>query len=74
MKTKTLSILFALVMILSMSVGVFAQDTFDDTWDEIKTITSKTKALCFGFCVISHEFLRRIHAEKWGNFHGTHYE
>lgn len=37
MKTKTLSILFALVMILSVSVGVFAQDSdsyFDQTWDE----------------------------------------
>ncbi len=33
MKTKTLSILFALVMVLSMSVGVFAQD-FTETWDE----------------------------------------
>ena len=33
MKTKTFSILFALVMILSLSVGVFAQD-FEETWDE----------------------------------------
>lgn len=33
MKTKTFSILFALVMILSLSVGVFAQD-FEQTWDE----------------------------------------
>jgi hypothetical protein len=39
MKTKTLSILFALVMILSMSVGVFAQDPFEETWDENTVLT-----------------------------------
>ena len=33
MKTKTFSILFALVMILSLSVGAFAQD-YTETWDE----------------------------------------
>jgi len=33
MKTKTLIILFALVMALSVSAGVFAQD-FTETWDE----------------------------------------
>ena len=38
MKTKTLSILFALVMVLSMSVGVFAQD-FTETWDENTVLT-----------------------------------
>ena len=38
MKTKTFSILFALVMILSLSVGVFAQD-FDETWDENTVLT-----------------------------------
>ena len=38
MKTKTLSILFALVMVLSMSVGVFAQD-FSETWDEETVLT-----------------------------------
>ena len=38
MKTKTFSILFALVMILSVSVGVFAQD-FDETWDENTVLT-----------------------------------
>lgn len=38
MKTKTLSILFALVMVLSMSVGVFAQD-FTETWDEDTVLT-----------------------------------
>ena len=40
MKTKTFSILFALVMVLSMSVGVFAQDSlFDETWDENTVLT-----------------------------------
>ncbi len=40
MKTKTLSILFALVMILSLSVGVFAQEeAFEETWDEDTVIT-----------------------------------
>ena len=40
MKTKTLSILFALVMILSLSVGVFAQEeAFEETWDEETVIT-----------------------------------
>jgi hypothetical protein len=39
MKTKTLSILFALVMVLSMSVGVFAQDPFAETWDENTVLT-----------------------------------
>ena len=40
MKTKTLSILFALVMILSLSVGVFAQEeAFEATWDEDTVIT-----------------------------------
>ena len=41
MKTKTFSILFALVMILSVSVGVFAQDPslFDQTWDENTVLT-----------------------------------
>lgn len=35
MKTKTLIILFALVMALSVSAGVFAQDaSWDETWDE----------------------------------------
>ncbi len=34
MKTKTLIILFALVMALSVSAGVFAQDAWDETWDE----------------------------------------
>lgn len=38
MKTKTFSILFALVMVLSMAVGVFAQD-FDETWDENTVLT-----------------------------------
>ena len=38
MKTKTLSIVFALVMVLSMSVGVFAQD-FTETWDENTVLT-----------------------------------
>ncbi len=38
MKTKTLGILFALVMVLSMSVGVFAQD-FSETWDEETVLT-----------------------------------
>ena len=38
MKTKTLSILFALVMILSLSVGVFA-DAWDETWDEETVLT-----------------------------------
>lgn len=38
MKTKTLSILFALVMILSLSAGVFA-DAFDETWDEETVLT-----------------------------------
>lgn len=38
MKTKTFSILFALVMVLSMSVGVFAQD-FSETWDENTVLT-----------------------------------
>lgn len=38
MKTKTLSILFALVAILSMSVGVFATD-FNETWDEETVLT-----------------------------------
>lgn len=34
MKTKTLSILFALVMVLSLSAGVFAEDAWNQTWDE----------------------------------------
>lgn len=38
MKTKTLSILLALVAILSMSVGVFAAD-FTETWDEETVLT-----------------------------------
>ena len=38
MKTKTLSILFALVMVLSLSAGVFAQD-FNETWDEETVLT-----------------------------------
>ena len=38
MKTKTLSILFALVMILSLSAGVFA-DAWDETWDEETVLT-----------------------------------
>ena len=38
MKTKTFSILFALVMILSVSAGVFAGD-FDETWDENTVLT-----------------------------------
>ena len=38
MKTKTLSILFALVMVLSLSAGVFAQD-FTETWDEETVLT-----------------------------------
>jgi hypothetical protein len=38
MKTKTFSILFALVMVLSMSVGVFAAD-FSETWDENTVLT-----------------------------------
>ena len=38
MNTKTLSILFALVMVLSMSAGVFAQD-FTETWDEETVLT-----------------------------------
>ena len=38
MKTKTFAILFALVMVLSMAVGVFAQD-FTETWDENTVLT-----------------------------------
>lgn len=34
MKTKAISILFALVMILSLSAGAFAQVSYDETWDE----------------------------------------
>ena len=34
MKTKTLIILFALVMALSVSAGVFAESAWDQTWDE----------------------------------------
>ncbi len=39
MKTKTVSILFALVMVLSLFGGVFAQDAFDETWDEETVLT-----------------------------------
>ena len=38
MKTKTFAVLFALVMVLSMAVGVFAQD-FSETWDENTVLT-----------------------------------
>ena len=38
MKTKTFAILFALAMVLSMAVGVFAQD-FTETWDENTVLT-----------------------------------
>ncbi len=38
MKTKTFAILFALVMVLSMAVGVYAQD-FTETWDENTVLT-----------------------------------
>ena len=38
MKTKTFAILFALAMVLSMAVGVFAQD-FSETWDENTVLT-----------------------------------
>ena len=39
MKTKTVSILFALVLVLSLFGGVFAQDAFDETWDEETVLT-----------------------------------
>ena len=39
MKTKTFSILFALVMVLSMAVGVFADADFTETWDENTVLT-----------------------------------
>ncbi len=39
MKTKTLSILFALVMILSLSIGVFAQEYSGTSWDEDTILT-----------------------------------
>ena len=38
MKTKTFAILFALAMVLSMAVGVYAQD-FTETWDENTVLT-----------------------------------
>ena len=39
MKTKTFAILFALVMVLSMAVGVFADADFTETWDENTVLT-----------------------------------
>lgn len=39
MKTKTLIILFALVMALSVSAGVFAEGAWDQTWDEETVLT-----------------------------------
>ena len=38
MKLKTLAVLFALAMVLSMAAGVFAQD-FTETWDENTVLT-----------------------------------
>ena len=38
MKLKTLAVLFALVMVLSLAVGAFAQD-FTETWDENTVLT-----------------------------------
>ena len=39
MNKKCLAVLFALVMILSVSAGVFAQDPFAVTWDEDTVLT-----------------------------------
>ena len=39
MKLKTFAVLFALVMVLSMAVGVFADADFTETWDENTVLT-----------------------------------